>query len=193
MASVASSKDLLMLLLYAKGHKGEQCEPVRGRTRVMKMVFLFDKELRREFNLEKVIPDSAIPNFQAYNFGPFAADIFSDLEFLVELGFVQVSLVEGEDPPSDEEQKEYEYWQAGKGGGGESDLEAEERFELTPLGQSFVESELLNNFSKEQLAVLDKFKARCTAATLDSLLSYVYTRYPEMAKKSKVRKRYLPG
>ena len=29
MAKISSSKDVLMLLLYAKGQRGEQCEPIQ--------------------------------------------------------------------------------------------------------------------------------------------------------------------
>ena len=86
MDKVVSSKDFLMLLLYAKGHK-KQFEPIRGRTRIMKMVFLFDKEVRKKFNLDKVIPNNVLPDFTPYDYGPFSSKVFDDLEFLVELGF----------------------------------------------------------------------------------------------------------
>lgn len=51
MTKIKSAKDLIMLLLYAKGHKGVEGEAVVGRTRLMKMIFLFDKEIRKQFNL----------------------------------------------------------------------------------------------------------------------------------------------
>ena len=63
MGKVASSKDLILLLLFAKGHENAANEPIRGRTRLMKMVFLFDKEVRRRFNLEKTA-EGALPRFE---------------------------------------------------------------------------------------------------------------------------------
>ena len=51
MSKIRNCKDLLMALLYAKGHTGKQCEPIIGKTRLMKMVFLFDEEIRPKFNL----------------------------------------------------------------------------------------------------------------------------------------------
>ena len=189
MGKVTSSRDLIMLLLYAKGHSGQTCEPIRGRTRLMKMVFLFGKEVRRRFNLGKVIPEGALPEFTKYDYGPFSADVFADLEFLVELGFVQARTL---GVPFPEEAQEYEYWQAGAVP--EDDVsgpEAEEEFSLTPDGRGFVEDELWASLTEHQWAVLDDFKARCTSASLRSLLRYVYAKYPEMTTKSKIRQETL--
>ena len=175
-----------MLLLYARGHGGRQCEPIRGRTRIMKMVFLFDKEVRRRFNLGRDVAN-AIPEFTPYNYGPFSAQVFTDLEFLVELELIKVKrIVQGELLP--EEVSEYRYWQAGSTAS-EDDEEPqyEEEFELTPLGRSFVEEELLDQLTQEQLEALDQFKSRCTGTTLRALLRYVYSKYPETTIKSKIR------
>lgn len=189
MGKVTSSKDLIMLLLYAKGHSGQACEPIRGRTRLMKMVFLFGKEVRQRFNLGKAIPEAALPRFTEYDYGPFSADVFADLEFLVELGFVQVRSV---GDPLPEEAQEYEYWQAGAAP--EDDVsgpEAEEEFSLTADGRGFVEEELVCSLTEDQWGVLHEFKARCTSASLRSLLRYVYAKYPKMTTKSKIREEIL--
>ncbi len=190
MAKISSSKDVLMLLLYAKGQRGEQCEPIRGRTRLMKMVFLFDKEVRRKFNLEQQIPESVIPKFKPFDFGPFSADVFSDLEFLVELEFVKVSMLENAEVVPEEAQ-EYDYWQAGTDPGDGSGPESEEEFSLTNVGREFVEEQIAPALTPEQWDVLEKFKARCTGTELRSLLHYVYSRYPDMITKSKIREAIL--
>ena len=188
MSKVASAKDLIMLLLYARGHTGQQCDPIRGRTRLMKMVFLFDKEARRKFNLGKAIPKEAIPRFEAYDYGPFSAQVFADLEFLVDLGFVEVAK-KGDEGVLPEESLEYDYWQAGSGtppGDDISEFE-EEEFVLTETGRGFVIDGQAGELTNEQWAFLDEFKTRCTQAPLRSLLKYVYTKYPKMTKKSKIR------
>jgi len=192
MGKVTSSKDLIMLLLYARGHKGERCEPIRGRTRLMKMVFLFDKEIRRNFNLERAIPDEVMPEFIEFDYGPFSSQVFNDLEFLVELGFARVKLA-GDSEPLPEEAFEYkEYWQAGPGSDTEEEAPGyEEQFSLTKLGRDFVKDELSENLTEDQWTILDRFKARCTAASLRALLRYVYTKYPKWTTQSKIRDEVL--
>jgi uncharacterized protein len=187
MAKVKSLKDLIVLLLYAKGHTEKPCEPIKGRTRLMKMIFLFDKEIRRQFNLEGTISKTALPDFTAYDFGPFSSQVFTDLEFLVEMGFVKVDHLKGTEMP-EEEESEYEYWQAGSVP--ESDLTAPqllEQFSLTPIGRSFVEDGEAGKLTAEQMNVLNEFKRRCTAIQLRALLKYVYANYPKWATRSKIK------
>jgi uncharacterized protein YwgA len=189
MGSVTSSKDLLMLLLYAKGHRGEQCEPIVGRTRLVKMVFLFDKELRRTFNLDKVVPESVIPEFEPYHYGPFSAQVYTDAEFLVEMGFVSVRDTEEVDVLP-EELDEYEHWQAG-GTDQTDEPTIEEVFALTQLGGEFVSEGEAGVLSAEQWAALDRFKAVCTATPLRTFLRYIYTKYPDYTTRSKIREQVL--
>ena len=191
MAKVSSCKDLLMLLLYAKGHGGLQAEPVKGRTRLMKMVFLFEKEVRAKFNLDKVISKEALPDFTPYDFGPFSPAVYSDLEFLVELGFVERQQSDDLEP-LEEEALEYEYWQAGAASDASREsLQAQEEFVLSSIGKEFVQAGHAGRLSEAQWQVLDEFKARCTGTSLRALLRYVYTRYKDMTVKSKIREEIL--
>ena len=50
MAKLKSSKDLLMLLLFVPDASGKESAPIQGQTRLMKMVILFNKELKKQFN-----------------------------------------------------------------------------------------------------------------------------------------------
>lgn len=184
---IRSCKDLLLLFLYAKGRTGQQCEPIVGKTRLVKMVFLFEKEIRRKFNLDAQIDESAMPKFEANNFGPFSAKIYEDLEFLVDMGLVDIA-GSGEEELLEDEKQEYEYWQATAGG---KDRPFQESFLLTDLGKEFVETRLATRLTNEHWKVIDEFKKRCTSAPLKALLKYVYTRYPEMTKKSSIRDEVL--
>ncbi len=192
MTKIVSSKDFLMQLLFAKGHMGEQGESIRGRTRLMKMVFLFDKELKKKFNLNKVIDRDAIPKFEPYDFGPFSSKVFSDLDFLIELGFVATNIT-GNEEVFLEEAIEYEYWHSGSEMTEDSigDDYREEEFSLTELGLQFVESGEAGKLTKEQQKALDEFKARCTRTPLRALLRYVYKKYPKMTTESKIRNEIL--
>jgi len=190
MAKVSSCKDILMLLLYAKGADGKKCAPISGRTRVMKMVFLFEKELKRKFNTGKDISKSAFPDFTPHNFGPFSPAVFSDLEFLVEHGFVKVA--QPGRPAQQEEKEEYSYWQAASCLDSDDDAGVyEEVFSLTAMGREFVQSGSLAKVNASQHKVLDEFKSRCTSVPLRALLRYVYTKYPKMTTESRIRDEIL--
>lgn len=184
----SSSKDVLLLLLYARGVKGQIAEPIAGRTRLMKMIFLFDKELRRDFELGNVIADEAMPNFVAFDYGPFSANVYADIEFLVGLNFIKVVSTD-EDLP-EEEAAEFEHWQSST-----DDTEREEYhlelFALTEIGKKFVSSGRAGELTVDQWHVLDRFKARCMATSLRSLLQYVYSKYPETTSQSKIRTQIL--
>jgi uncharacterized protein YwgA len=183
---ISNSKDLLVLLFYAKGKTGQVCEPIIGRTRLMKMVFLFEKEIRHKLNLDKVIPEEVLPDFVAYDYGPFSEQVYNDLEFLVNMEFVNVTSLDDELLPDEEE--EYGYWQAISDN---EDKPFREQFSLSPLGKKFVEEKLKSKLSDNQWNVLNEFKKRCTSTSLRYLLKYVYTRYPDKTKKSKIRDQLL--
>jgi uncharacterized protein YwgA len=187
MGKIDSCKDLLMVLLYARGHTEQECERIVGKTRLVKMVFLFEKEIRQKFSLDVQIPQNAIPDFEAQAFGPFSAKIYEDLEFLVDMGLIDV-LGNGQEELLEDEKQEYEYWQAT---GGNENRPFQESFSLTDIGKEFVESRLKDRLSSNQWKVVDEFKKRCTSAPLKALLKYVYTRYPDMTRKSTIRDEVL--
>lgn len=188
MGKIESSKDLIMLLLYAKGNSGRLCEPIKGRTRLMKMVFLFDKEIRQKFNLEKSISNIAIPEFNAHDYGPFSAKVYEDLEFLVNAGFIVPSDISTES--EDAEKAEYSYWVANSKED-RDDFDGVTEFSLTDIGRGFVEDEQKGTFTEDQWDIIHKFKAKCTGVPLDTLLKYVYTKYPNMTGKSKIKAKIL--
>jgi len=191
MAKLKNSKDLIMLLLHVPGATGEENEPIAGQTRLMKMIFLFDKEIRPRFGKD-AFEDMAFPEFEAYDYGPYAPKVYSDLEWLVNMGFVSAedrNLSE----VADEERKEFDYWTATGSADDELDLSRlGRRFRLTELGARFVGKMLPTwEFSVDQLKTLQEFKSRCVSASLKALLHYTYTRYPETTTKSKIRKEVL--
>lgn len=188
MAKIKNSKDLIMLLLYARGASGKYCEPIEGQTRLMKMIFLFEKELFRTFNLGKIIDDSAFPKFEPYDYGPFSANVYSDLEFLVNLRFVD-PIGGGEAQLEDEEASEFDHWTAVSGP--DDDIDEQQvggKFQLTELGKKFVQKLIQDKgITEQQLDVLHEFKKRCCEIPLRTLLKYVYQRYESMTTKSKIK------
>ena len=78
---IRSSKEIILLLLYAKGKTNKLFEPIKGRTRLMKMIFLFKEELQKAFNKNSVIDFSLLSDFSAYDFGPFSFEVLNDIDF----------------------------------------------------------------------------------------------------------------
>lgn len=64
-----TGKRLLLLLLYSSTKKKEANVPIVGRTRLMKMVFLFEKELLDEFEKNRTFEEIALPEFFAWKYG----------------------------------------------------------------------------------------------------------------------------
>jgi uncharacterized protein YwgA len=192
MAKIKNSKDLLVLLLYTPGQTGKACEPIQGQTRLMKMIFLFKEEIAGKFNLGQVIDDDAFPKFEPFDYGPYAGQVYADLEFLVNYEFVAI-LTDGDSELTEEERQEFDYWTAT--GNEDDDINASavgRKFALTKRGREFVaKRRLWDDLSAAQQKVLQEFKARCVSASLRSLLRYVYTKYESMTKKSLIRHEIL--
>jgi uncharacterized protein len=185
------NKDLILLLLHVQGTNGVINEPISGQTRLMKMIFLFCKEIKKHFD-NNAFDESTFPDFQAYDFGPYAPKVYSDLEWLVNMGFIDVDQFSNGEIP-EEERREFDYWTAT--GSADDDLDTSlvgKTFTLSERGQRFVRKMLPQwDIGKNQMDILSEFKSRCLEASLRALLHYTYTRYPEMTRKSKIRRKVL--
>jgi len=193
MAKLKSSKDLLMLLLYVPDASGQEAAPIQGQTRLMKMVFLFNKELKKQFRKDESFDDAVFPEFKAYDYGPYSAQVYADLEFLVNMGFVDVEEASGGEI-SEEERSEFDYWTATGNADDDVNLaQVGKTFTLSEMGKQFVEAKVRDSWgvTKNQLDLLTEFKTRCCEASLHNLLRYVYSRYPDMTTKSKIKDNVL--
>lgn len=188
-----NSKDLLVLLLYLPGHREETCQPISGRTRLMKMVFLFEQELWRKFKFDKQIAQSDLPNFEAYDYGPFAKAVLDDVEFLKGLGFIETA-VETDEQEARDELTAYSGWTKKNSTSEQVDGGNEyipERFKLSHIGKGFAEEKLLPRLSQNQKDALAKFKAASTKTPLRQILKYVYEKYPSYGDKSKIKEQFV--
>ena len=181
-----------MLLLYAPGAGGKPCDPIVGQTRLMKMVFLFQQELFKKFSFDEAIDQKAFPDFEPFDYGPYAGQIYADLEFLVNYQFVAVNDAASSEA-SEEERQEFDYWSATEDSTEEIDVARLGRaFRLSQTGEDFVtKNGLWSRLSERQQAALSEFKKRCTSTTLRSLLRYVYSKYPKMTHKSLIKDEIL--
>jgi hypothetical protein len=182
-----NGKEALTLLLYLPGKSGQVAEPIVGRTRIIKTMFLFEKEVRPQ--LKKKGIDFNIPEFEGYNFGPFSVDVLNDLDTLKTLGVIEIN-DEDEwdelDSLADLSHQEYD-----SGTSGDVERKRMDRYSLTSDGIRFCEAVLRPRFDLIQWSFLEEFKTRCNSVRLNALIRYVYTRYPEYTKSSLIRDRVL--
>lgn len=192
----------IMLLLYAKGPTGKYGEPVEGRTRLTKMLFLLDKEydaFRRAADLK----------FEAYAFGPYDPRLYDDLAFLENMGwlrgsnaatkkdlaFADVIDEKGKDDSFafldaselDEADLSYEYLMSGVA------EDMPERYETKKYALSAKGVEIVENALKaarddvklsQLMEAIQEVKTRYNGLNLRDLLRSVYKKYPESATDS---------
>lgn len=195
MSSKIKAKDILLLLLYLPGKNPEINEPIVGRTRITKMMFLFEKELLKNFN--NISLDS-LPEFFAYNYGPFSKELLDDIRFFQAINFIKEDVI-SDGASSEEEVGEYVYdIYEDLDLSNEIAIEdvgypGETQFYLTDKGIKFVEDKLLSNdqFTDDQLQILKMFKKKINTQSLNQILTYVYKKYEEMTTNSYIRDKIL--
>ncbi len=103
-----SGKHIILLLLYSTGSSDQVNESISGRTRLMKMLFLFDKEIRKAFERDVGLEIIDFPVFEPWHYGPFSKQVFDDLEFLVNNECVEI--MDGTDSAPEETIEELRNW-----------------------------------------------------------------------------------
>lgn len=183
-----NSGDLLLLFLYSKGTGLDVNEPISGKTRLVKMAFLFEKEIYKNFVQDKVLIDEKdLPEFFPWNFGPMSRDVLQDLEFFIDIGFVES--IEEKDTFAYEEAEEFSSLDKEELLQEPEDLENEfvnYKYLLTKLGEEYIQEKIIPSLSENQIKILQELKRRLNGAPLIKILKYVYETYPDSAKKSKI-------
>ena len=190
-----TGKKIILLFLYAPTTGDEVNVPIAGRTRLMKMGFLFKEEILSDFQKDKTFDEVDLPEYFAWKYGPFSSELLNDLEFLVnqlyicrsESGAAVSDLV-----VSEAELREYDFWV--------DDVDefqtkeyAEEVFELTVERGIPKAKEIWDRLSKNQKKYLHEFKKVLNRAPLSRIIEYVYKKYRKKGyvDKSLIRERYL--
>ncbi|WP_286904412.1 hypothetical protein [Clostridium sp. UBA1652] len=92
MSNKIKAMDIILALLYLPGKENRINEPIIGNTRFTKMIFLFEKEIKPV--LGKKIDEGSMPEFIAFNYGPYSRDLMDQLEYLINLGLVEKCRIE---------------------------------------------------------------------------------------------------
>ena len=191
MRKIDNKKDILLLLLYSPGKTDRMNEPVTGRTRMVKMLYLFRKEALKHFVRGTQINEENFYEFYPWDFGPFSSQVYDDIMFFILQDFIETSL--SEEPPLPESEAEWDKWLSAAG----TDIDEEtigeyydEMFSLTPKGIKFTK-EMYDQLSSSQQKHLREFKKRSVSCPLRALLQYVYSNYPEDITHSKIKDQIL--
>ena len=173
MSKVENSIDVILLLLYAPGSSTIVHEPIKGITRLQKLLFL----LWKEGGFDSLVPD--LHNFNAYDLGPCLDDIYDDLDFMESINLIKV-----EEVPSGNEYEELDEDSFHQDFGFEIPKRKTRRdYSLKDIG--LIEAEILfkdlEASYKEKLIII---RSRYNSMPFFKLLRYVYKKYPRFAKNS---------
>lgn len=178
-----SALDIFIALLYSRGKKGNLGESIEGITRLDKMMFLLS-----ENNLFRLIIKQGY-NFEADNFGPFAPELFDDIEALKHENII--TILDSRDPVTRSEvaDENIVYDSPEDSDPTRTDFSVK-RYQLTDEG--FVIARLIwNGLTEQQKQDIFQLKMKWQERSLTELLHYVYKRYPKTTEKSKIREKIL--
>jgi uncharacterized protein len=190
MKKIDNRKDLMLLMLYSSG-KGEAFnEPIIGRTRLVKMIFLFKEEFWHDFKKGTDLTDDKFYEFRPWHYGPFSKEVYEDLTFFSLRDFIELR-------PSNEETliesaEELNYFNEDSGIELDNTMTEyqDEEIKLTPSGVEFTK-ELYESLNGNQKTTLKKFKSKLSQMQLRAILFYVYKQYPSQITNSKIKRNIL--
>lgn len=166
--SKLSRPELILLLLYEPGSSGKVAEPVVGKTRLMKLLFLLSKEA----DIDDFLAENQAFRFVPFRYGPFDADVYDDVEALKQLGLVQVKASEQEEEDDDTALSD--------------PYDASTEYELTLAGQDKAR-EILQSTPKDVVNRVTRVKSIFGPMPLVQLLHYVYGKYEYYASASDIK------
>lgn len=191
MSGKLSSSDYLLLLLDLDEQK-----PIVGAIRLMKMMFLFDKEISPIISKKGAKVD-VMPEFVAYDFGPFSKDIYEQIELFQNLKFIKTDTVATTDSTDELDDWENLYGEdifdvELKDGYRKLNIDYKSiKYVIEERGHRYVEKKILPELSQEVIELLRNFKKKLNSITTQQLLYYVYSRYEKYTTESKIKTRVL--
>lgn len=175
---VNSGMKLLVALLYAKGASGKINEPIRGITRLEKLVFL----LQKEGNFGEFY------EFEAYDYGPWSGDIHDDIETLEEGKLAEMRSEKMKIFLEVQDEKECVVHETF-----DEETEFPTEVKLYRLSDNGIRAgdKVFGQLTPEERQKILEIKRKYNSIPLVDLLKYVYTKYPEAATESKIKEKIL--
>lgn len=178
-----SALDILLALLFAEGKNGNYGEPIEGITRLDKLMFLLSKD--GEFT--NIVNKGY--TFEADNFGPFAPELFDDIEALKHENVLKV--ISSRNPISKTDiADEAEVLDPYEDSDPSDTTFRVQRYQLTEEGLEIAKL-IWKGLSDVQRTSIMSLKRKWQDQSLTELLHYVYRRYPESTEKSKIKEQIL--
>jgi len=177
-----------MALLYAPGEGGEN-EAIRGVTKLVKLLFLLDKEggFGKYLSLSEDPEEPEGYEFEAYNFGPYSDEIYEDIEMLKEENLLDV-VRERYNYYAEAADRHESISRADLEDSTEADVEI---FSLSSNGEKIGKLIFENELSEEERNKLVEIKKKYNSIPLHKLLKYVYEKYPEVTTESLIKDKVL--
>ena len=132
-------------------------EPIEGRTRLQKLVFLMQKRLE-EAGEDPLQSDDY--EFIPYDYGPFSKELYDDLDEIMAR-----NMVEGREENLDEDKVKYNY-------------------KIQEDGEQWVSDQLSKKEAQRILELAEEIKNEYGDVYLSDLIDEVYSRYPKCAENS---------
>lgn len=170
--------DLVLLLLAAPTRNKTLTDAVPGITRLEKLLFLLGKET----DLSTIVEDPL--TFEPYDFGPYSKEVYEAVELLEAAGLLREELAYSGPGRRIDEAEQIII------GTDEIADGVERRFFLTDDGKG-VARYLEDSAPADLVETMSSLKDRFGALPLRQLIRYVYSNYPESAKRSKIREEVM--
>ena len=170
--------DLLLMLLYSKGSTGNFNEPVRGVTRLMKLLFLINEQIK---NPEKF-------NFEPYKMGPYSSDVYSAISFFNTFpssGDPIIKIEKSADSAPDSDSVKFIMEALDDESSLEDGFGNNAKFYLTERGEKLARL-VWTQANSDQQRIVESIKTKFAALPLRELLRYVYDSFPSMTTKSTI-------
>ena len=169
--------DLLLAISYAPGSTGNEGEPIKGFTRLQKLIFLLWKEAK----FDEFVPE--LREFEAYNYGPFSSGLYDDIEFAESIDLLDVQKSKPELQLENIEEVEAYEDTIDLADIDPSASRTREDFVLNEKGLE-VAKEIWSELGDEERRKLIQIKSVYNQMPFMQLIRYVYSKYPKYAKKS---------
>lgn len=179
--------DYLLLLLYLNDK-----QPILGAIRLTKMMFLFEKEIAPILKKEGLDSEN-LPDFFAYNFGPFSKDVYEQVELFKGIKFIQVTNINANEEMAEvDDLEESLYIDEMKNCGYKLNSDGKYyKYQILSTGERYVVEKIKQNITEKQEAILSAFKSKITSLSPKQILKYVYTKYPDYAENSLIKEEVL--
>lgn len=178
----------LVLLLVGLREDGLPGDSVGGITRLQKLLFLLEQECG-------LTPDGDGFNFAAYKAGPYSSQLYDDLNFLENLDFLEGE-IEGETTDAEAAEVDLLDFDELMGsdndeGPAAADAYEERHFQITDKGRHHIEALIESGEYEPVLKGIRRIKSKYGHHSLNDLLYYVYTTYPDMTTESEIKEQVL--